>query len=122
MLQAQILLAKLGKNHYCESGRDGLSDIHVVYHLNLMTHCGTQLVVWVVVVVLIASYRELGITTASDLEVRLCDTRSFANGFTLIYQLKIYAKCMTQFVYNYSYGSEYFCFCNMHNMVQYYVY
>ena len=37
-------------------------------------------------------YCELGGTTTSDIEVRLCDSRPFSRGFTLTDQLEIYAQ------------------------------
>jgi len=37
-------------------------------------------------------YYELGGTTTSDIEVRLCDSRPFSRGFTLTDQLEIYAQ------------------------------
>jgi len=78
-------------DHYCESGRDGLPDDHNAYHFVdplwdgfgcVNSNCCNPTQPWF--------YRELNGVTTSDIEVRLCDTRSFANGFTLIDQLEIY--------------------------------
>ena len=88
-----VLSLFVGSNHYCESGRDGLSDNHSVYHFDdplwdkadcLSSSCCTKSQPWF--------YRELGGTTTSDIEVRLCDSRSFAAGFTVIDQLEIYVQ------------------------------
>ena len=81
----------VGDDYYCESGR-GSTDDHSVYHFDdplwdgsgcITSNCCTNpMQPWF--------YRELNETTTSDVEVRLCDVRSFSAGFTMIDQMEIY--------------------------------
>ena len=81
----------VGDDYYCESGR-GSTDDHTEYHFDdplwdgsgcITSNCCTNPIQpWF--------YRELNEMTTSDIEVRLCDTRQFYDGFTMIDQMEIY--------------------------------
>ena len=67
----------------------GSTDDHSVYHFDdplwdgsgcITSNCPIQ--PWF--------YLDLNVTTTSDVEVRLCDIRSFSAGFTMIDQMEIY--------------------------------
>ena len=81
----------VGSNYYCESGRGNIDD-HAAYHFDdplwdrsgcIHSNCGSvPNQPWF--------YRQLNEIISANIEVRLCVTRSFSAGFTMIDQLEIY--------------------------------
>ncbi|XP_065893008.1 uncharacterized protein [Dysidea avara] len=83
----------VGNSHYCESGRDGLSDVHGTYHFDdplwdgsgcITSNCCDRNQPWF--------YHDLSGTATSNIEARICDSRAFSSGFTLIDQLELYVQ------------------------------
>ena len=81
----------VGSHYYCESGR-GSTDDHAAYHFDdtlwdrlgciHSNCCSVTNQPWF--------SRQLNETTSADIEVRLCNSRNFADGFTIIDQLELY--------------------------------
>ena len=81
----------VGSNYYCESGQE-TTDNHAAYYFNdplwdglgciHSNCCSVPNQPWF--------YRQLNEITSANIEVRLCVTRSFSAGFTMIDQLEIY--------------------------------
>lgn len=83
----------VSNNYYCESGR-GSTDDHAAYHFNdplwdgsgciFSNCCSVPNQPWF--------YHQLNEATSTSIEVRLCDKRQFAAGFTIIDQLELYVQ------------------------------
>ena len=88
---ALLIPSFVGNNYYCESGRED-TDIHAAYHFDdpLWDRSGCIDSNCCSVPNQPLFYRQLSGSTSDDIEVRLCDKRTFANGFTLIDQLELY--------------------------------
>ena len=81
----------VSSNYYCESGRGSIDD-HEAYYFDdplwdgsgciYSNCCSVPNQPWF--------YRQLNESTSADIEARLCDKRSFVNGFTIIDQLELY--------------------------------
>ena len=84
-------LSFVGNHYYCESGR-GSADDHAAYHFNDALWDGLNCIhsdccsvpkqPWF--------YRQLNQTTSANIEARLCNSRIFVDGFTMIDQLELY--------------------------------
>ena len=82
----------VGNNYYCESGRGSIIDDHAAYHFDdplwdgsgciYSNCCSVPNQPWF--------YRQLNESTSADIEGRLCNSRPFAAGFTIIDQLELY--------------------------------